>query len=122
MTKLSALRTASDIRAEDLADDQVNAEHIRTALARAVAMRVLAYRVEHGLSQTALARQLGMQQPAVARLEAGDHEPTFSTLERLARGLGIEFHIENPDHVEAARDRLTPGATGRPHPSRGLSK
>lgn len=94
MTKLSALRTASDIRAEDLADDQVNAEYIRTALARAVAMRVLAYRVEHGLSQTALARQLGMQQPAVARLEAGDHEPTFSTLERLARGLGIEFHIE----------------------------
>ena len=93
MTKLSGLRTASDIRVEDLADDQVNAEHIRTALARAVAMRVLAYRMEHGLSQTALARELGMQQPAVARLEAGDHEPTFSTLERLARGMGIEFHI-----------------------------
>ncbi|MBU6244346.1 MAG: helix-turn-helix transcriptional regulator [Actinomycetales bacterium] len=94
MTKLSQLRTADDLRREDLADDQVNAEHIRTALARAVAMRVLAYRVEHGLSQTALARQLDMQQPAVARLEAGDHEPTFSTLERLARGLGIEFHID----------------------------
>lgn len=66
MTKLSALRAASEIRAEDLADDQVNAEHIRTASARAVAMRVLAYRMEHGLSQTALARELGMQQPAVA--------------------------------------------------------
>jgi ribosome-binding protein aMBF1 (putative translation factor) len=94
MTKLSQLRTADEIRCQDLADDRVNAEHIRTALARAVAMRVLAYRVEHGLSQTALARELGMQQPAVARLEAGDHEPTFSTLERLARGLGIEFHID----------------------------
>ncbi|NQW71279.1 MAG: helix-turn-helix transcriptional regulator [Actinobacteria bacterium] len=94
MTKLSQLRTADEIRRQDLADDRVNAEHIRTALARAVAMRVLAYRVEHGLSQTALARELGMQQPAVARLEAGDHEPTFSTLERLARGLGIEFHID----------------------------
>lgn len=101
MTKLSALRTATDIRAEDLADDQVSAEHIRTALARAVAMRVLAYRVEHGLSQTALARTLGMQQPAVARLEAGDHEPTFTTLERLARGLGIAFHID-----------ITPAASG----------
>ena len=94
MTKLSALRTADDVRTEDLADDEVNVEHIRTALARAVAMRVLAYRVENGLSQSALARELGMQQPAVARLEAGDHEPTFSTLERLARGLGIEFHID----------------------------
>jgi len=79
----------------------VSAAHIRTALARAVAMRVLAYRVEHGLSQTALARQLDMQQPAIARLEAGDHEPTFSTLERLARGLGIEFHID-----------ITPKASG----------
>lgn len=94
MTKLSQLRTAAQIRSEDLANDDVRAEHIRTTLARAVAMRVLAYRVEHGLSQTALARELGMQQPAVARLEAGDHEPTFSTLERLARGLGIEFHID----------------------------
>lgn len=94
MTKLSQLRTAAQVRTEDLADDDVRAEHIRTTLARAVAMRVLAYRVEHGLSQKALARELGMQQPAVARLEAGDHEPTFSTLERLARGLGIEFHID----------------------------
>lgn len=94
MTKLSQLRTAAQVRSEDLTDDDVRSEHIRTTLARAVAMRVLAYRVEHGLSQTALAHELGMQQPAVARLEAGDHEPTFSTLERLARGLGIEFHID----------------------------
>lgn len=42
MTKLSQLRTADEIRRQDLADDRVNAEHIRTALARAVAMRVLA--------------------------------------------------------------------------------
>jgi len=101
MTKPSHSRTAADVRREDHADDMVNAERIRTALARAVAMRVLAYRVEHGLSQTALARQLDMQQPAIARLEAGDHEPTFSTLERLARGLGIEFHID-----------ITPKASG----------
>ena len=94
MAKLSELRTASQVRAEDLANDEVRAESIRTALAHAVALRVLAYRVERDLSQTDLARQLGMQQPAVARLEAGDHEPTFSTLEKLARGLGIEFHID----------------------------
>ena len=104
MTKLSGLRTSRDIRTEDLADRQVHAEHIRTALAHAVALRVLAYRVEHGLSQTALARELGMQQPAVARLEAGDHEPTFSTLERLARGLGIEFHIDITPRTSGLRE------------------
>jgi ribosome-binding protein aMBF1 (putative translation factor) len=104
VTRLSQLRTAGDIRREDLANDQVHAEYIRTALARAVAMRVLAYRTERGMSQTALARELGMQQPAVARLEAGDHEPTFSTLERLARGLGIEFHIDITPAASGLRD------------------
>lgn len=50
------------------------------------------------LSQTALARILGMHQPAVARLEAGDHEPSLATLSRLARKLGVEFHIDiTPD-------------------------
>ena len=59
-----------------------------------MARRVIRYRVEHGLSQSALARQLGMHQPAIARLEAGDHEPSLTTLARLARGLGVEFHID----------------------------
>ena len=35
-----------------------------------------------------------MHQPAIARLEAGDHEPSLTTLARLARGLGVEFHID----------------------------
>lgn len=43
--------------------------------------------------KTALARQLGMKQPAVARLEAGEHNPSFGTRARLSSALGIEFHI-----------------------------
>jgi transcriptional regulator with XRE-family HTH domain len=35
-----------------------------------------------------------MQQPAIARLEAGDHQPSLATLARLAAGLGMEFHID----------------------------
>ncbi len=104
MTKRSELRTAGQIRTEDLADEAIRVESTRTALAHAVALRVLAYRNEHGLSQTALAAQLGMQQPAVARLEAGDHTPTFSTLEKLARGLGIEFHIDITPATSELRD------------------
>lgn len=94
MTKLSELKTASQIAAEELADPEIRREHERTALAHAVAMRVIGYRSDHGLSQTGLARLLDMQQPAIARLEAGDHEPSLATLSRLARVLGIEFHID----------------------------
>lgn len=101
MTKLSKLNTASRIAAVELADPAIRREHDRTALAHAVAMRVIGYRIDHSLSQTALARMLGMHQPAVARLEAGDHEPSLATLSRLAKVLGIEFHIDiTPDALE----------------------
>jgi transcriptional regulator with XRE-family HTH domain len=64
-----------------------------TGFANAVAIKLIRYRVEYGLSQTQVARKLGMHQPAIARLEAGIHEPTLYTLSRLAKGLGIEFRI-----------------------------
>src|SRR5215475_10681904 len=101
MAKLSDLNTASQIAAEELLDPEIRREQERTALAHAVAMRVIRYRIDQGLSQTALARLLGMHQPAIARLEAGDHEPSLATLSRLARVLGFEFHIAiTPDSFE----------------------
>ena len=70
-------------------------------------MRVLAYRVERGLPQSALARERGMRQLAVARLESGVHEPTFGAPERLAQGLSIEFHIDmTPRDLRPARECL----------------
>jgi DNA-binding XRE family transcriptional regulator len=104
MPKVSELKTAGQIAAEELADPEIRREHERTALAQAVAMRVIGYRIEHGLSQTALARLLGMHQPAIARLEAGDHEPSLATLSRLARALGVEFHINITPDVFELRD------------------
>lgn len=92
--KPSDLKTASQVEEEQSrANPEVRRELERTALANDVAIRVITYRVEHGLSQTQLARKLGMHQPAIARLESGDHEPSLSTLGRLAKGLGIEFRI-----------------------------
>ncbi|MGO9877361.1 MAG: helix-turn-helix transcriptional regulator [Acidimicrobiia bacterium] len=91
--KLQGMRGSDKVTARQLKDPAVRAEWERTAVARAVAVRLVEYRAEHALSQTALARQLGMKQPAVARLEAGEHNPSFDTLARLSSALGIEFHI-----------------------------
>jgi len=44
-----------------------------TELADQVATLLIAYRAKHKLSQTELARRLGMRQPAIARLEASQH-------------------------------------------------
>jgi predicted transcriptional regulator len=77
----------------DIPDLQVREKPGRAHLANQIAKRVTAYRTEHKLTQTELARMLGMRQPHVARLEAGDHEPSLATLSRLARVFDVEFHI-----------------------------
>jgi transcriptional regulator with XRE-family HTH domain len=93
--KLSDLRSAAEIHEQDMRQDpEYRAEHERTKLANDVAIRVIAYRTEHGLSQADLARKLAMQQPNIARLETGDHEPSLSTLMRLSSVLGIDFSID----------------------------
>ena len=92
--KTSDLKTAEEVQAADLTRPEYRAEWERTRLAHEVAMRVIAYRVEHDLTQTELARVLGMRQPHIARLEAGEHEPSLATLSRLARVLDMEFHID----------------------------
>jgi transcriptional regulator with XRE-family HTH domain len=92
--KLSDLKTSKQALAEELRDPDFQREWDRTAVARAVALKVLTYRTEHGLSQRALAKKLDMTQPQLARLEAGEHNPTIDTLARLAQALDIEFAID----------------------------
>ena len=94
VTKQADMRTHDEVLAEHLKDPEFRAEWERTQLANAVALRLIAYRVEHELTQTELARRVGMKQPAIARLEAGEHEPSLATLVRISRGLGIAFHID----------------------------
>ena len=101
MSKPSESKTGNQLLVDDLRDPEVVAELARTAVANQLAILVIQYRVEHGLTQTALARQLGMRQPAIARLEAGDHEPSVAMLARLANKLGITLRLDlTPDSVE----------------------
>lgn len=92
--KLSELTTAEQVHERDMADPAYQAEHERARFAKDVATRVVRYRTEHDLTQTAFARMVGMRQPHVARLESGEHEPSLSTLARLSAALGIDFTVD----------------------------
>jgi len=92
--KLAELNTRRQVLAGHVKDPAFRERWEKTALARAVALRLVAYRGEHGLSQTALARMLGMKQPAVARLEAGEKNPSWDTLARISDALGVEFLVD----------------------------
>jgi len=66
----------------------------QTAVPRALSLAVLGYRIDNNLTQTALARKIGISQPAVARMEIGEHTPTIETLVKLSNALGLGFRIE----------------------------
>ncbi len=87
------MKTVEESLMEDLKDPEFRKEWERTALARAVALEVIKYRAEHGISQTELGRRLGMHQPAVSRLEEGDQTPSIDMLKRLSEKLGIDLTI-----------------------------
>ena len=95
--KLSEMKTNDEVIAEQLrTDPEFRAEWERTALARAVALAIVRYRADHGLSQRELAERLGMKQPQVARLELGVVNPTIETLERISTQLNLEVAIRIP--------------------------
>ena len=92
--RISDLKMAEKFLEEQLEDPEFRAEWNRTALARAVSLGIISYRSTHGLTQTELARIIGIKQPAVARLEAGETNPSWETLNRISQALGIEFLVD----------------------------
>ncbi len=94
--KLSDLKTHREHIAETLSSDPEYRElWERTALARAVAIAVVRYRGEHGLTQEQLGVDLlRMPQSQVARLESGAVNPSMETLMHLSACLGLEFTID----------------------------
>jgi len=107
--KLSEMRSNQSVLATELEDPEFRARWEATALARLVANCLVSFRAEHGLSQTALAERLGMKQPAVARLETGEHNPSLETLARISKALGVEFAIA----VSPKRSSLMAGSISR---------
>ncbi|WP_125713586.1 helix-turn-helix domain-containing protein [Companilactobacillus kedongensis] len=50
-------------------------------------------RIKSGVTQKELAERIGMQQPQLAKIERMDSMPTLVTLNRYARGLGMEIKM-----------------------------
>jgi transcriptional regulator with XRE-family HTH domain len=102
---VSQFPSFDDVLSEELQNPAFRKEWERLAPARAVANSMVAYRVQHGLTQTALARILGISQPAVARIEIGEHLPTLDTLMKLSERLDLEFSLTLIPGARAKTDR-----------------
>ena len=81
---------------------------VEAALERRRLLRELAEdRVELGLSQTAVAAEMGTSQSAVARIESGNADVKMSTVERYAATLGrkVEWRVESAASLTAVGSR-----------------
>jgi transcriptional regulator with XRE-family HTH domain len=55
-----------------------------------IAMRIKALRDKRQMSQEDLAERAGISRGYLARLETGRHDPTITTLEKLAKALHVK--------------------------------
>lgn len=65
-----------------------------TAAQRQLMDQLVDLREKHGLSQAEVARRMGVHQSSVARFEAYDSNPTFSTLRRYALAIEARLRLE----------------------------
>lgn len=52
-----------------------------------------AQRIKQGVSQTEFAERINMTQPQLAKIENLDSTPTLATLNKYAKGLGLEIKL-----------------------------
>lgn len=91
------------------------AEFARLEPYEEVARQVIQLRMDHHLSQEALARRVGTTKSAISRLESGHHAPTVATLHRVASAFGRQLVISfgvpaTPVSRRRATGRATPPA------------
>ncbi|GAA1983111.1 helix-turn-helix domain-containing protein [Kitasatospora viridis] len=84
----------AELRGEVLGEAGVGAGYQAAKLRFELGEAVRRRREQLGLTQTQLAGRAGMQQPAVARFEAGGTMPTILLLERLALALDMRLSVE----------------------------
>ncbi len=107
------LTTAGELIARELNEDrEFRAEWQRLAFARHVAVELIRYRAEHGLSQGALAKRLELSQPRVAKLESGEYNPRIETIIDITRTTSIEFAFDSAPSA-APPKLLTKAAKGQ---------
>ncbi|MBQ4144443.1 MAG: helix-turn-helix transcriptional regulator [Thermoguttaceae bacterium] len=73
---------------ERMRDPEFREEYEALEPKYALIRQLIEIRREQNLTQAELARRIGIQRSHLARLESGDFNPTFQTLQKIAKGLG----------------------------------
>ena len=83
-----------DLEKELLSDPATKREFDRLAPRYAVISTIIEARIKKGMTQKDVADKIGTKQSAIARLEAGNTNPTIEFLEKIAAVLGAKLTIQ----------------------------
>jgi DNA-binding XRE family transcriptional regulator len=83
-----------DFKTELLGKPGIRKEYDTLGRKYEIIQTLIARRNELSLSQRELARLIGMQQPAICRLERGDNNITIGTLFRVAHALNLDIEFK----------------------------
>jgi ribosome-binding protein aMBF1 (putative translation factor) len=81
-------------KTELLKDKEVAREYEKLAPRYAIISQLIAARQKSGLTQKALANRMGTKQSAIARLEAGNTNPSIGFLEKIASVMGTTLTVK----------------------------
>lgn len=80
-------------RKELLKDKEFKKAYDKLAPEYAMISSLIKKRLQRGMTQKQLATKIGTKQSAIARLESGKANPSFSFLQKVALALGSELRI-----------------------------
>jgi len=82
------------LKKELLKDPEVAREYKRLKPRYQLISQLIEARFKKGLTQSELAKKVGTRQSAIARLEAGNINPSISFLEKITHALGSKLVIQ----------------------------
>lgn len=83
-----------DLDAEDIWEDGIEVCKHEVNAAEALANNLIKTRDFVGMTQKQLAQETGIYQSDISKIERGLANPSLSTLQRLADGMGVQLKIE----------------------------
>lgn len=87
MSYIKHMQSWKDLKQELLKDPAIRAEVERLEPEYQLARQLIRARLDQQLTQAELAQKAGVKQAYIARLESGDANPTFESLNRIANVL-----------------------------------
>ena len=110
--------TFDDFLEEQLTDPKFRAEYENLGPRFDAVTGLIRARLAAGLTQTELARRMGVSQGVLSRLESAWHSPRLETLAAAARALGYTLEVRFKKAVPARDAQKAAARDARPGPAR----